>query len=90
VAGRVEDVDLIVAIPHGRVLGHDRNASFAFKIHRIHYAIDDGLILAVCARLLKHRVDKRGLAMVDVSDNCDVAYLFGRDHGRKSVPQGKP
>jgi len=42
------------------------------------------------AGLSEHRIDKRGLAMVDVGDDGDVAYLFCSDHSRKSAAVGKP
>ena len=74
-ARRIDDVDLVVAIADGRILGHDRDAAFTFEVHRIHHAVDDRLVFTMSARLLQHGIDKRGLAVVDVSDNGDVAYL---------------
>src|SRR5690606_29498205 len=41
VAGGIDDVDLVIAVSDRGVLGHDRDPSFTFEIHRIHYALDD-------------------------------------------------
>jgi hypothetical protein len=89
VARRVEDVDLKFAIAHGRILGHDRDSALAFEIHRVHHAVHHGLIFAMRARLLKHRVHERRLAVVDVGDDGDVAYSVWGDHSRRSWLKGK-
>ena len=44
---------------------------------RIHHALGDALVLAEGARLLEQAVDERGLAMVDVGDDGDVAQFHG-------------
>ena len=38
-------------------------------------ALCDALVLTECARLLQQAIDQRGFAMVDVSDDGDVAEL---------------
>src|SRR5215471_15872971 len=73
VARRVEDVDLVIAVAHRSVFGHDRDAALALQVHRIHDALDDAFIGAEQARLLEHRIYERGLAVVDVRDDGDVA-----------------
>ena len=40
----------------------------------------DGLVVAEGARLLEKLVDQRGLAMVDVRDDRDVAKVHGVRH----------
>src|SRR4030095_678099 len=57
----------------GRVLGHDRDALLALQVHRVHDSLGDGLVLAEEPRLPEHGVDQRGLAVVDVGDDRNVA-----------------
>ena len=73
VAGGVDDVDLHVVIEDGGVFGQDGDAAFALKLVRVHDAIDVMLVGAKRAALLQHGVDQRGLAVVDVRDDGDVA-----------------
>jgi len=81
----VEDVDAVDlaavlafadGVGHRAVLREDRDAALALERVRVHHAglargpeFDD-------AGLGQHGVDKRGLAMVDVGDDCDVAELL--------------
>ena len=81
VAGRVDDVDLRVAVPDRGVLGEDRDALLALEIHRVHHALGDVLVGAEGARLPQHRVDQRRLAVVDVRDDGDVPQVLAALHG---------
>jgi len=66
---------------------HDRDAAFTFQIHsnpsrgrrpsRYHGACP----------IVQHRIDKSRLAMVNVSDDCDVAYFFSTDHSCNPRPK---
>src|SRR2546421_10610875 len=71
-AGRVDDVELDVADPDGRVLGEDRDALLALEVHRVHDALVDVLVLAEGAGLPEERVDERRLAVIDMGDDRDV------------------
>ena len=62
-----------------RVLGQDGDAALLFELVRVHDALDDGLVGAVGAGLAEHGIDQRGLAVVDVGDDGDVADSAG--HG---------
>ena len=73
VAGRVHDVDLHVLVVDGRVLRHDRDALLPLEVDRVHDALDHVLVGAEDAGLPEHGVDQRGLAVVDVGDDGDVA-----------------
>ena len=64
-----------------RLLGQDRDALLALEIARVHDPVDDGLVRAERAGLAEHRVDERGLAVVDVGDDGDVAQV-GASRGR--------
>ncbi len=80
VARSIDDIDLGVAIDDGRVLGQNGNAAFALEFVRVHDPLSDRLVGAVGAGLLEHGVDERGLAMINVGDDGDIAD--GRTHGR--------
>jgi hypothetical protein len=73
VAGRIHDIDLCAGIKHGRVLGKDGDAALAFQIVRVHDALGHGLVIAESAALAKHGVNQRGLAVIHVGDDGDVA-----------------
>ena len=64
----------------GRLLGEDRDALLALEVARVHDPVDDGLVRPEGAGLAEHRVDQRGLAVVDVGDDGDVAQV-GADGG---------
>jgi hypothetical protein len=83
VARRVDDVELDVAVAHRRVLGEDRDALLALEVHRVHHALVDVLVGPERAGLPEHRVDERGLAMVDVGDDGDVADVLAGDEHRR-------
>ena len=81
VAGGVDDVDLVVVIVEGGVLGENRDAALFFKVVRVHDALGDGLVGAEGAALAQHGVDEGGLAMVDVGDDGDVEDGLNGDCG---------
>ena len=79
VAGRVHDVDVHAVVVHGGVLGEDRDAPLLLDVARVHDSLDDVLVLGEGASLLQELVDERGLAVVDVGDDGDIAQ--GARHG---------
>jgi hypothetical protein len=79
----IHDVDLDLgagprAIADRRVLREDRYSALALLLARVHYALDDLLVSAERPGLAQHRVDQRGLAVVDMGDDRDVAELWHR------------
>ena len=84
VAGGVDDVDarrLALMLPfHAGAFGEDGDPAFLFEIARIHRALFHALVFAEGAGLAEQLVDQRGLAVVDVGDNGDIAQVAG--HGR--------
>ena len=85
VAGGVDDVDRHrpvggagTGVAHGGVLGEDRDALLALEVAGVHRALVDVLVRAEGAGLPQHRVDERGLAVVDVGDDRDVAQVVAR------------
>jgi len=72
----VHNIDFCAGIEHGRVLGKNRDAALAFQIVRVHDALGDGLVVAERAALAEHGVNQRGLAVIHVGDDGDVANTW--------------
>ena len=90
VAGGVDDVDdhrLAAAggtgVVHRGVLREDRDALLALEVTGVHDPLGDalGLVGGEGAGLAQHGVDERGLAVVDVGDDRDVAEVGTCRHG---------
>ncbi len=78
VAGRVDDVDQVVLPLHGAVLGADGDAALALEVVAVHHALVDVGVLAEHVRGAEDAVDQRGLAVIDVGDDGEVADLVER------------
>ena len=85
VSRRVDDVDLRLAVADGRVLGQDRDSLLALQVARVQHPLGHVLVRPERSRLPEHRVDERGLAMVDMRDDRDVADIGTLGH-RSRVP----
>ena len=72
VAGRVDQVDDVVAPTDTDVLGLDRDAPLAFDVHRIE-VLGPHVPSVDRPRQLQKSVSEGGLAVVDVRDDRDVA-----------------
>ncbi len=86
VAGGVDDVeldDLVVAVRVGPVeadrgvLGEDRDPLLPLEVHGVHDPIGHLGALAERTRLAEHRVDERGLSVVDMGDDRHIAEVIG-------------
>jgi len=75
-AGRVDDVDLHILVLDGAILREDGDAALALLVVGIEHALVDLLVLAEDAGGIQHAVDHRGLAVVNVGDNRDVADIL--------------
>ena len=75
-AGGVDDVDLDALILTGAVFGQDGDAALALDVAGVHHAVGHLLVGTERAGLLEHLVDQRGLAVVDVGDDGNVAKIF--------------
>ena len=73
VARRIHDIDTGVAPGNGRALGKNGDAALALQIATVHRALFNALVVSERARVAEKLIDQSGLAMIDVSDNCDVA-----------------
>ncbi len=75
-AGRVDNVDAIVAPSDRRILGENRDPALALQVVRIHDAFLQILARIERAGLTQQLIDERGLAMIDVCDDGDVAKFL--------------
>ncbi len=80
VAGRVDDVDLLVAPEHAGVLGEDGDAALALDGVGVHHELARLRGVAEHAGLAQHRIDQGRLAVVDVSDDRDVTDVGTSAH----------
>ena len=74
-ARSINDVDFVIVIINRGLLGSDSDAALVFLVHGIH---DQSLrhfrlIITKSARLFQKTIDQGSFAMVDVSNNCNVA-----------------
>src|SRR5437762_1239934 len=72
---RVDDVDAGALADDRRHLCQDGDAALALELIRIHRPLGDPLVFAERAGLLQQPVDQRGLAVIDVRDDGDIAKL---------------
>jgi hypothetical protein len=89
VAGGVDDVDLHAAVGDRGVLREDGDPLLPLEVVRVHDALDELLVRAEHAGLAQHEVDEGGLAVVDVRDDGDVAYLLAGSHSVPSDTKGR-
>ena len=73
VAGRVHDVDEVVVVVHGRVLGQDRDAALALELVRVHDPLGHPLVGTEDSALVQQGIHERRLAVVDVGHDGDIA-----------------
>ena len=85
VAGRIDDVELDVAVANRGVFGENGNAALFFERIGIHHARFDVLALAEDAALLEHGVDEGSLAMIDMGNNSDVSNIGASFHGQPGL-----
>ena len=81
---RIHNVDAVVAVVNGGVLGENRDAPLFFLIVGIHDPLCINSAAIKGARLAQQAVNEGRLAMVDVGDDGDVAEFF--DHSKYLLP----
>ena len=85
VARGIDDVDLDALVGAGAVLGQNGNAALTLDIAAVHDTLGDNLVIAECAALMQHCVHQRGLAVVNVSDNGNVAQIVTNHKNNLSI-----
>jgi hypothetical protein len=71
----VDDVDQKVFIRDGSIFRQNGDAALALEVVGVHDALDELLILSEDAGLSQKTIDKCRLAVVDVSDDRDIANV---------------
>ena len=83
--GGVHDVDAAARMLDRGRLGQDGDAAFAFQLIAVERPIGD-LLARIGRGVLQQSVHERGLAVVDVSDDGDVADFHGVRRARREAP----
>ena len=76
VAGGVDDVDLDALVLDGDVLGKDGDAALALLVVGVENAILHLLVGTEGIRRTQELVAQRGLAVVDMGDDCYVSQVL--------------
>ena len=79
VARRIDDVDAPALPIDGRVLRKDGDAALALELARVHEALAAVAMRAQGTGLAQELVHERGLAMIDMGDDGDVAERADAD-----------
>ena len=72
----IDDVDFHTFIMCRCIFGQNGDAAFPFQGVAVHNTLFYDLVFAVYTALFEHFVDQRGLAMVNVSNNRNIAQIF--------------
>ena len=80
VAGRVDDVDAVIAPEGGGGGRGDGDAAFLLLLHEVHGggAVMDFADLMALARVIENALGRRRLAGIDMRGNADVAIFLER------------
>ena len=77
----IDDVDLGIFISNCGILGKDGYTALTLDISGVHYTLRYFLILSEYTALLQKLINQGGLAVVYVSNYCDISYVFSlSDH----------
>ena len=89
-AGGVDDIDEEIVVVNGRVLGEDGDAALALELVAVEGPLDDPFVRPEDPALMQHGVDKRGLAVIHVSNDGDVAAQgVGDERHPSTLSQGR-
>ena len=75
VARGIDDIDLDALVAAGAVLGQNGDAALTLDVTAVHDTLSHSLIVAESAALAQQGVHQRGLAVVNVSDDSDIAQI---------------
>ncbi|GMW02672.1 MAG: hypothetical protein AMXMBFR84_38080 [Candidatus Hydrogenedentota bacterium] len=81
-AGRIDDIEVVILPIDSAVLGTDGNAAFLFQLIGVHDPFGYAGIFAKRVGNAENGVDEGGFTMVDVRNNGDIADLICGMHGR--------
>ena len=89
-ARRVDDIDADAVPLDAGAFGQDGDAALALQIVGVHGAVGHLLVLAHRTGLAQQRVHQRGLAMVDMGDDGNIADIHGGSQHSASGSVGGP
>ena len=69
----VDNIDLGIAVINGGILGQNRDAALFLQIVAVHSPFSSTSVQQT--RLLQQAVDQGGFAVIDVSNDRNVAYI---------------
>ena len=72
-AGSVDNINFDAVISHAGGFRQNGDAALAFQFVGIHHALDMVLVFAEDSALIQHGVHQRGLAVIDVRNDSDIA-----------------
>ncbi len=73
VAGRIDDVDQMIAVVDRGVLGENRDAALALEVGVVHRSLGHPLVEPERAALMQQAIHQRGLSVIDVGDDRDIS-----------------
>ena len=80
----VDNVDVRIVVADRAVLGENRADALALQVVAVHHPLGEVLVLGERAGLHQQLVDQRGLAVIDVGDDGDVAHRRAEVGGRRT------
>ena len=83
----IHNVDLIILIVYGGVLGEDGDAPLPLQVSGVHDTLHGLLVFPVDTALLQHFVHQGGLAVVNMGDDGNVANVILRYHKKLPFPR---
>ena len=75
-AGGIHNVDLGIAVHDGSVFGKDGDPALPLQIVGVHDPLGHLFVGAEHAALPQQLIHQRGLSMIDVGDDGDIAKVF--------------
>ncbi len=76
----INDIDAVVLPTDGGVFREYGYAAFTLLIARVHHTFGHGRPWSQRAGLLQELIDQRGLAMIDMGDDGDIAESLDPGH----------
>ena len=71
----IDDIDFGVVINNGSGLGKNRDASLPFLRVGVHHPVLNGFVATESPAFGEEGINQCGLAVVDVSDDCDISHF---------------
>ena len=76
----------LAAVGDGGVLGENGDSLFTLEVAGVHDSLPHICVVAERTGLAKHGIDQRGLAVVNVGNDCNVAKVFSGNQSHNKHP----